>query len=120
MFTFQKKQKIAKALLREVDATVQQYGRQTLQEVIQDLMVRNVLQSGHASDDQLLRLIYQTGVLRMNGAPRMAELHSLLEKYMRGQLGLCADCGRRIPTSFVERFPACTLCERCQSREGTR
>jgi RNA polymerase-binding transcription factor DksA len=120
MLTFHKNQRIAKALLREIDITVQQYGRQTLQEVVQDLVVRNVLQSGHPSDDQVLRTIYQTGVLRMNAAPQMAELHSLLERYTRGQVGLCADCGRRIAASLLERFPRRAHCERCQPPEGTR
>ena len=114
MMTFHTSHRIARALIREVDSTFQQYGRQTIQEVVQDLVVRNVLRSAHPTDDQVLRVIYQTGVLRMNAAPRMAELHSLLERYTRGQLGLCAHCGRRIEASLLERNPSLTLCRRCQ------
>lgn len=120
MMTFHKNQRLAKALMREIDITVQRYGRQTIQEVVQDLVVRNILKSAHTSDDQVLRTIYQTGVLRMNAAPKMAELHSLLGRYTRGQLGLCADCGRRIPAPLLERSPSRTLCERCEALEGTR
>ena len=119
MRTFHKNQRLAKALLRVIDVTVQQYGRQTIQEIVQDLVVRNILQSAQTSDDQVLRTIYRTGVLRMNTEPKMAELHSLLERYTRGQLGLCADCGRRIPASLLERSPSRTRCERCEALEGT-
>ncbi len=118
--TLHKNQKIAKALIREVDSTFQKYGRQTIQEVLQDLVVRNILQSVHETDDHVLRVIYQTGVLRMSAAPKMTEMHSLLERYTRGQLGLCANCGRRIEASLLERTPSRSLCRRCRNSEGTR
>jgi len=118
--TSHKSQRMAKALIREIDVTYQLYGRQTLQEVIQDLVVRNVLRSLHPTDDQVLRVIYQTGVLRMSAAPKMAEMHLMLERYTRGQLGLCAQCGHRIEASLLERTPSRTLCRHCQAAGGSR
>lgn len=120
MTTPRKNTRIVKALMREIDGTFQKYGRQTIKEVVQDLVVRNVLHSSNATDEQVLRVIYRTGVLRMSAEPRMAEMHTLLERYTRGQLGLCLHCGDRIEVALLERTPSRTLCRRCQDSEGTR
>lgn len=120
MTTTRKNTRIVKALIREIDGTFQKYGRQTIREVVQDLVVRNVLRSSHPTDEQVLRVIYRTGVLRMSAEPRMAEMHDLLERYTRGQLGLCAGCGGRIEAALLERTPSRTLCKSCQESEGAR
>ena len=120
MTTTRKNPRIVKALIREIDGTFQKYGRQTIKEVVQDLVVRNILRSSHPTNEQVLRVLYKTGVLRMSAEPRMTEMHSLLERYTRGQLGLCLQCGGRIEVALLERAPSRTLCKSCQDSEGTR
>lgn len=120
MTTIRKNPRIVKALIREIDGTIQKYGRQTIREVVQDLVVRNILRSPHPTDDQVLRVIYQTGVLRMSVEPKMAEMHSVLERYTRGQLGLCTRCRGRIEASLLEQLPSSTLCRSCRKSEGVR
>ncbi len=120
MTTPRKNTRIVRALIREIDGTFQKYGRQTIRDVVQDLVVRNILRSSNPTDEQVLRVLYRTGVLRMSAEPRMAEMHSLLERYTRGQLGLCVRCGGRIGAAVLERTPSRTLCNTCQESEGAK
>jgi RNA polymerase-binding transcription factor DksA len=116
----QKRQRIIRALVQQVDSMLQRHYRQSLKEVVQDLTVRNILRSPQPSDDQILKTIYETGVFRMRGSPKTAEMHSLLERFSQGTIGFCLRCGKPINVHRLEKNIAASLCSRCHNQADGR
>lgn len=75
----------ARELLMEVDRTCQRHYHQSLRELVQDLHRHDILPTTTPTDDQLLKTICQSGVLRMSAAPEMARMQSLLERFTAGE-----------------------------------
>lgn len=111
-----KKQRIVRALVREVDNTLRQTYRQSLKEVVQDLTLRNTFRSSHPNDAQILRTLYETGVLRMGDSAKTAELHAVLGRFARGTIDICAQCGGSIESRRLEGNVSVRLCTRCQRK----
>jgi len=113
-------EKLARALLREMDITFQRFYHQTLRDVVQDLTIHNVLKTSEPSPQTLLRTIRQTGILQMHSASPVAQMRDVLDRYSRGILGTCACCGRLIARKDLLHHPSWLLCTRCRKREPNR
>ncbi|HLE33244.1 MAG TPA: hypothetical protein VJB38_11620 [Bacteroidota bacterium] len=107
-------EKLARALLHEMDVTFQRFYHQSLRDVVQDLAVHNVLRTPEPSPQTLLRAIRRTGILEMHSAPPLARMRDVLDRYTRGTLGTCTGCGRSIARKDLLHNPSGLLCSRCR------
>lgn len=115
----QDQQRIVRALVQEINTTLQRYYRQSLKEVVQDLTLRNVF-GQPPSDRQVLKTLYETGVLRLSAFPKAARLHSVLERFSHGTIGFCSRCGSSIDVQRLEKDVSTHLCRKCQHRASAR
>ncbi len=113
-------EKLARALLREMDITFQRFYHQTLRDVVQDLTVHNVLKNSEPSPRALLRTIRQTGILHMHPASPVARMRDVLDRYSRGTLGTCSACGRSIARRDLLHHPSWLLCSRCRKKQASQ
>ena len=113
----QASEKIARALLHEVDRTFRRCYHQTLTDVVQDLRLHNVLRSGDPSPEMLLRTIHQTGLLRMHSASTLAEIRAVLRRFLGGTIDVCTRCGHSISSNDLERNPKLCLCSACRAMQ---
>ena len=113
-------EKLARALLHEMDVTFQRFYHQTLRDVVQDLTVHNVLKTAEPSPQKLLRTIRQTGILQMHSASPVVRLRDVLDRYSSGTLGRCTSCSRRIARKDLLHHPSGLLCSRCRKKEQNR
>lgn len=111
--------RIVRALVQEIDTALQKCHRQSLREVAQDLTMRNVI-NPRPNDVQVLKGIYQTGVLRLSPFPETARLHAVLERFTRGTIGSCSRCGKPIDVRSLERDVSTHRCSACRHRTSTR
>ena len=109
--------RIARALLQHVDRTFRHYYHQTLTDVVQDLRLHNVLQSGNPSPATLLEAIYQTGLLHMHSGSTLAEMSSVLGRFLGGTINVCIRCGGSISLKDLEQNPTLSLCTRCRAKK---
>lgn len=116
----QANEKIARALLSEVDLTFRRYYHQTLSDVVQDLRVHNILQSGDPSPERLLQTIHQTGLLEMRSASALIEMRSVLKRFVGGTISVCTRCGGSISLKDLEHTPTLSLCPRCQRKDPAK
>jgi len=113
-------EKLARALLNEMDITFQRFYHQTLRDVVQDLTIHNVLKTAEPSPQTLLRTIRQTGILQMHSASPVARMRDVLDRYSRGTLGTCTGCGRPIARRDLLHHPSWLLCARCRKKQPNR
>lgn len=113
-------EKLARALLHEMDITFQRYYHQSLRDVVQDLTVHNVLKTAEPSPQNLLRTIRRTGILDMHSGESIARMRDVLDRYTRGTLGTCAGCGRHIARKDLLHNPSGLLCSRCRRGDRNR
>ncbi len=110
-------EKLARALLHEMDVTFQNVYHQSLSDVVQDLTLHKVLKSSEPSPRSLLRTIRQTGILQMHSATPIARMRELLDRYAKGTLGTCTGCGHTIARKELLHHPSELLCSRCRKRQ---
>ena len=111
----QTSERIARALLHEVDRTFRRCYHQTLTDVVQDLRLHNVLQCGDPSPAMLLQAIHENGLLQMHSGTPLAQIHSVLHRFFGGTINICIRCGRSISLKDLERNPTISLCARCRA-----
>ncbi len=105
---------VKRALLRELDTTLQHSCHQSLQDIITDLRIRYVNISPDPSPDEVVDAMVRHDILRLRAAPRMARLCASLDRWQQGMLGVCDVCGKEIPPPELERDPSQTRCRRCE------
>lgn len=110
-------EKLERALLHEVDLTLQRFYHQTLRDVVQDLTIHKVLQTPDPPATTLLRTIRRTGILHMRHADQMTRMGDVLDRYVRGTLGTCTRCGRPIARKDLIHRPSILVCSRCRKKE---
>jgi len=113
-------EKLARALLHEMDVTFQRFYHQSLRDVVQDLTVHKVLKSPEPSPQTLLRTIRQTGILHMHSADPIARMRDVLDRYSCGTLGTCTGCARPIARKDLLHHPSGLLCTRCRKKNQSR
>ncbi|MBI2619232.1 MAG: hypothetical protein HYW57_04060 [Ignavibacteriales bacterium] len=112
----QSRERIAQALLHEMDLAFQRYYHQSLNDVVQDLTMRNILRGPDPSAEMLLQTIRESGILRMSGSDSVVSMRAALDRYARGTLELCARCGSVIDPAELERHPLASFCSRCRGK----
>lgn len=113
-------EKLARALLHEMDITFQRFYHQSIRDIVQDLAVHKVLRTPEPSPQTLLRTIRKTGILEMHSAPPVALMRNVLDRYSQGTLGTCTGCGRQIARRDLLSNPAGLVCSRCRKSEAGR
>lgn len=105
-------------LVQEVDKALQQTYRQSLKEVVQDLTLRHAFRSAHPSNTEILRTLYETGVLRMSGSSATGRLHAALGRFTRRAVGTCVRCGGSIEMRQLGTNAGTRLCAQCQRQHS--
>ena len=113
-------ERIARALLYEVDRTFRRCYHQTLTDVIQDLRLHDALRSGDPSPEMLLFTIHEAGLLRMSSSSTVLEMRAVLNRFVGGTINVCTNCGGTIALKDLEQHPTVTLCSRCRLRNETK
>jgi hypothetical protein len=113
-------QRVARALLHEVDRTFRRYYHQTLTDVVQDLKLRNILRGEDQTPETLLLAIHRTGILQMNPSPTILEMETVLTRFVRGTVDVCTRCGDTIALKDLEQRPTLGLCSKCRAKNLTR
>jgi RNA polymerase-binding transcription factor DksA len=108
---------VKKALLRELDHTLQRDFRQSLTEILTELKIRNADANPGASPDSIFTAIRQSRILECKSTLGTQQIRAALERFDVGKFGLCVRCGRRIQALELERNP---LVETCPSCRGSR
>ncbi len=106
---------VYRAVLHELDIRFQRYYHQSLNDIVQDLQLRNALPTFRATPEVLLSAIYHTGLLQMKSAQPVVEMRDLVARCVRGTLGTCLQCGREIADEELEKNPMRAFCSSCQA-----
>ena len=106
------------ALLRELEVTFQSHFHQHLTEVITDLRVHNIEQSGVAKADEIFSVIRSSGILQLMGGAEFVSLRTAIERLSTDDYGLCVRCGRKIALPELEMRPTTQFCSRCRAGSG--
>ncbi|HCA81938.1 MAG TPA: hypothetical protein DEP53_19585 [Bacteroidetes bacterium] len=102
------------AMLRKLDAALQQSYRQTLLEVLNELRMRSIVAQPDPTPDKVFSVILQARILTYKSVPATSQLRDALERMVRGKYGLCLRCGKDIPVELLMNDPTqpyCTLCQ---------
>ncbi len=105
---------VKRALLHELDTTLQRSCHQSLQDVLTDLRIRCANIGPDPTPDEVVELLLRNDILTLRAAPRMLRLRASLDRWHHGSLGLCERCGAEILPSDLERDPMRTRCRACE------
>ncbi|MBI3585961.1 MAG: TraR/DksA C4-type zinc finger protein [Ignavibacteriales bacterium] len=105
--------RIKQAMLTELDNTLRQNYHQTLTEVLNELRIRNIFTPANPTPDNVFSIVLNNHLLTYKPATSVIQLREALERLAHGKFGLCARCGREIPTAILEKHPTTTLCLSC-------
>jgi RNA polymerase-binding transcription factor DksA len=106
-------QRVKAALLKELDATLQKYCHQRLNDVMNDFRIHCTDIKPESSPDDVFSIFLRSGVLKTYSAAPMVRMRESLERLRLGTFGLCARCGRKIPPKYLEINPTTIHCESC-------
>lgn len=104
------------AMLRQLDANLQQNYHQTLLEVLNELRMRSIVAQPDPTPDKVFSVILQAHILARKCAPDTSQLRDALERMVCGKYGLCIRCGKEISVSMLLKDPSRPCCLRCQAK----
>jgi RNA polymerase-binding transcription factor DksA len=101
------------ALLKELDHTLQRDFRQTLNEILTELKIRNAVKQPVTSADSVFAAIRQSRILERKSTHGTIQMRAALERLNGGKFGKCSRCGRRIQELELRRDPLLEMCPSC-------
>jgi RNA polymerase-binding transcription factor DksA len=106
-------------VLKHIDTLVWQYYRQTVDEIVNDLYVRQLCIKPNPTVDEIFTMLFEKRILTHISGAEAKELHSVLERFQRGTFGLCERCGQEVDSAELARVPAQRFCSGClKSKNG--
>jgi hypothetical protein len=104
---------VQRALLDEIDLVMNYYFHQGVEDVMNDLHCQSSYLERSPRPDVILRRLHTSGVLFQRSDKPMKQIRNAVSRYVNGTLGICRQCGKKIPTEVLQSTPTAELCPTC-------
>ncbi len=107
------KKQLGEKLLQEAGKILEKYCHQTLDEVINDLRIRCLIDRDAEDAVSLIYGLHASKLFYQLHSEAVVYVRDAMARFVNGEIGFCKNCNYTIPQEWLMRNPMIEYCSHC-------